>query len=123
MNGYTRATQLGKVTLEQLSNSMGPILPLAKNIGISFADVAGAMSTMTNAGIPANVAATSLRFLMQSLENPTLKARNAMTAMGLSSVAVGNEMKMSLPGGFRYDLQGGTESGPRGVSTIQPRHE
>jgi TP901 family phage tail tape measure protein len=114
MNGYTRATQLGKVTLEQLSNSMGPILPLAKNIGISFADVAGAMATMTNAGIPANVAATSLRFLMQSLENPTLKARNAMDAMGLSSVAVGNEMKVSLPGALDMIYKAALKAGPEG---------
>jgi TP901 family phage tail tape measure protein len=114
MNGYTRATQLGKVTLEQLSNSMGPILPLAKNIGISFADVAGAMATMTNAGIPANVAATSLRFLMQSLENPTLKARNAMDAMGLSSVAVGNEMKVSLPGALDMIYKAALRAGPEG---------
>lgn len=114
MNGYTRATQLGKVTLEELSRSMGPILPLAKNVGISFSDVAGAMSTMTNAGIPANVAATSLRFLMQSLENPTLKARNAMDAMGLSSVAVGNEMKVSLPGALEMVYKAALRAGPEG---------
>jgi TP901 family phage tail tape measure protein len=114
MNGYTRATQLGKVTLEQLSNSMGPILPLAKNVGISFADVSGAMATMTNAGIPATVAATSLRFLMQSLENPTLKARNAMDAMGLSSVAVGNEMKVSLPRALEMIYKAALKAGPEG---------
>ncbi len=90
MNGYTRAVQLGKITLEELSNSMGPLLPLAKNLGISFADVAAAMSTMTNAGIPAQRAATSLRFMFQSLENPTKKASTAMTEFGLNTVAEGS---------------------------------
>jgi TP901 family phage tail tape measure protein len=114
MNGYTRATQLGKITLEQLSTSMGPILPLAKNIGISFADVAGAMSTMTNAGIPAAQSATSLRFLFQSLEVPTTKAKNAMDSMGLSSVAVGNELKKSLPGALEMIYKAALRAGPEG---------
>ncbi len=114
MNGYTRATQLGKLTLEQLSTSMGPLMPLAKNLGISFNDVAGAMSTMTNANIPANVAATSLRFLMQSLENPTHKAKDAMAAMGLNSIAVGNELKTSLPGALDMIYKAALKAGPEG---------
>jgi len=114
MNGYTVAVQRGKITLEELSNSMGPLLPIAKNLGISFADVAGAMSTMTNAGIPATRAATSLRFMMASLENPTAKAKNAMTEFGLSSVAVANEMKISLPGALQMVIDAAKKAGPEG---------
>src|SRR6266571_6785006 len=84
MNGYTRAVQLGRLSLEQLSTSMGPLLPLAKNLGIHFQDVAAAMSTMTNAGVPVERAATSLRFMFQSLENPTKKATTAMQEWGLN---------------------------------------
>ena len=114
MNGYTRAVQLGKITLEELSNSMGPLLPLAKNLGISFADVAAAMSTMTNAGIPAQRAATSLRFMFQSLENPTKKASTAMTEFGLNTVAVANEMKKSLPGALQMIYDAAKRAGPEG---------
>jgi len=67
MNMYTRATQLGQLTLEQLSTSMSPLLPLAANLGVHIYDVAAAMSTMTNALIPADRAATSLRFMFQSI--------------------------------------------------------
>src|SRR6266568_2810214 len=114
MNGYTRAVQLGKITLEELSNSMGPILPLAKNLGISFADVAAAMSTMTNSGIPAARAATSLRFLFQSLENPTKKAGDAMKMWGLNSIALANEMKKSLPGALQMVYNAAKRAGPEG---------
>src|SRR6266516_3955910 len=114
MNGYTRAVQLGKITLEELSQSMGPILPLAKNLGISFADVAAAMSTMTNAGIPAERAATSLRFLFQSIENPTHKAADAMKLWGLNSVALANEMKKSLPGALQMVYDAAKRAGPEG---------
>jgi TP901 family phage tail tape measure protein len=114
MNGYTQAVRFGRGTLEELSTSMGPILPLAKNLGISFADVAAAMSTMTNAGIPAERSATSLRFLFQSLEVPTTKAKNAMASMGLSSVAVGNELKVSLPGALEMIYKAAMRAGPEG---------
>lgn len=114
MNGYTRATQLGKITLEELATSMGPILPLAQNIGLKFADVAAAMSTMTNAGIPAARAATSLRFLFQSLENPTKKAQTAMTEFGLSSIKLGNELKVSLPGALQMVYDAAKKAGPEG---------
>ncbi len=36
MNGLTRATQLGKLTLEQLSTALSPILSTAANLGIHF---------------------------------------------------------------------------------------
>jgi len=114
MNGYTRAVQLGKITLEELSNAMGPILPIAKNLGVSFADVAAAMSTMTNAGVPAQRAATSLRFMFQSLENPTKKASTAMTEFGLNTVAVANEMKKSLPGALQMIYDAAKRAGPEG---------
>lgn len=114
MNGYTVAVQRGKITLEELSNTMGPLLPLAKNYGISFSDIAGAMSTMTNAGIPAARAATSLRFMMASIENPTAKAEKAMKSFGLSSVGVANEMKTSLPGALQMVYNAALKAGPEG---------
>src|SRR6266700_2818707 len=114
MNMFTRATQLGKLTLEQLSNSMGPLLPIARNLGIHIQDVAAAMSTMTNANIPADRAATSLRFLFQSLENPTKKATAAMVDMGLNTVAVANEMKTSLPAALQMIWDAAKQAGPQG---------
>src|SRR6266568_2292920 len=114
MNGLTRATQLGKLTLEQLSTALSPILSTAANLGIHFSDLAAAMSTMTNAGVPAERAATSLRFLMQSLENPTKKATTAMQAMGLNTVAVGEEMKKSLPGALEMIYKAALKAGPEG---------
>src|SRR6266568_1694272 len=114
MNGYTRAVQLGKLSLEQLSTSMGPLLPLAKNLGIHFQDVAAAMSTMTNAGVPVERAATSLRFMFQSLENPTKKATTAMTDFGLNTVAVADEMKKSLPGALQMIYDAAKKAGPEG---------
>ncbi len=114
MNGLVKAVSLGRVSLQDLSVTMGPIEPVAHGMGISFADLAAAMSTQTNAAIPAARAATGLRFMMQALEVPTKKARDAMTEWGLSSVAVADEMKVSLPGALQMIYDAAKKAGPEG---------
>src|SRR6185312_16203508 len=114
MNGLITTVAHGKITLQDLSTAMGPILPIAHNLGISFSDLSAAMATQTNAGIPAERAATGLRFTMQALENPTKKAKDAMTAMGLNSVTVADEMKKSLPGALQMLYDAALKAGPAG---------
>jgi TP901 family phage tail tape measure protein len=114
MNGLIFAVAHGKITLQDLATAMGPIDPIAQHLGVSFSDMAAAMTTQTNAMIPARIAATGLRFLMQGLENPTKKATDAMTAMGLNSVAVAEEMKVSLPNALEMIYNAALKAGPAG---------
>lgn len=114
MNGLIRAVQLGKITLQQLAVAMGPIDPIAKSVGVSFSDLAAAMTTQTNAMVPAQRAATGLRFMMLALENPTEKAKAAMAALGLNSVDVALEMKKSLPGALQLIYDTAKKAGPEG---------
>ncbi len=114
MNGLIMAVSRGRITLQDLSTAMGPIEPVAHAMGISFADLAAAMSTQTNAAIPAARAATGLRFMMQALEVPTSKAKKAMVEWGLSSVAVADEMKVSLPGALQMIYDAAKKAGPEG---------
>src|SRR5205085_944396 len=114
MNGLITAVSLGKITLQNLAVAMGPIDPIAQQLGVHFQDLAAAMSTQTNAMIPAERAATGLRFMMLALENPTKKARDEMTKLGLDSVAVANEMKVSLPGALQMIYDAAKKAGPEG---------
>jgi len=114
MNGLITAVSLGRITLQNLSTAMGPIEPVAHAMGISFADLAAAMSTQTNAAIPAARAATGLRFMMQALEVPTSKASAAMKKWGLDTVAVADEMKVSLPGALQMIYDAAKKAGPEG---------
>ncbi len=114
MNGLIKAVSLGRVSLQDLSVTMGPIEPVAHAMGISFADLAAAMSTQTNAAIPAARAATGLRFMMQALEVPTSKASAAMKKWGMDTVAVADEMKVSLPGALQMIYDAAKKAGPEG---------
>src|SRR5712672_368788 len=49
MNGLIAAVQQGKISLKDLAVSMGPVDPIAQSLGISFNDMAAAMTTQTNA--------------------------------------------------------------------------
>jgi TP901 family phage tail tape measure protein len=87
----------GKTTMDQLSASLANILPVASSFGVSLGDTSAAMATMTGEGVPAAQAATYLRQTLSSLENPTTKAADALTSIGLKSSDVAAEMKKSLP--------------------------
>src|SRR5258708_905801 len=114
MNGRISAGAHGKITLKDLAVAMGPIDPIGQQLGIHMQDVAAAMTTQTNAMIPAARAATGLRFMMQGLENPTKKARDEMAAMGLDSIKVADEMKVSLPLALQMIYDSAKKAGPEG---------
>jgi len=88
MNGLIVTVQNGKTTLQELSASMGRVLPIASAMGISFPQVAGAIDTMTNAGMSSNIAATNLAHVLVALQSPSGIAVNSMNAVGLSAQQV-----------------------------------
>src|ERR1700683_2690520 len=60
----------GKTTVDALTSSLGRIMPLAANYGVSMQTVLGAMATMTNTGLTAKMASTELVNMLSSIESP-----------------------------------------------------
>lgn len=114
MDGLISVVSHGKITLEDLSTKMSAILPIAAEFGISFKDIASAMSVQTNAGLDAAKSATGLQSVMVNLENPTAKASKAMKEFGVDGTAVADEMKVSLPGAFQMLIDAALKVGPMG---------
>lgn len=88
MNGLIAAVQNGKTNLQDLASSMGAVLPIASSLGISFPQVAGAMDTMTNAGMSSRQAAMNLAHVLLSLSAPSGVAVKSMKEVGLSAQGV-----------------------------------
>ncbi len=88
MNGLIATVSSGKTTLQELSGSMGAVLPIASALHVSFPQVAGALATMTNAGMSARQAAQNLAHVLLSLESPTDVSVKSMMAVGLSAQQV-----------------------------------
>ncbi len=88
MNGLIVTVQNGKTTLQELSSSMGAVLPIASALHISFPQVAGAIDTMTNAGMTSRQAAMNLAHVLVALQAPSGVAVDSMHAVGLSAQQV-----------------------------------
>jgi len=93
----------GKMTMQDLASSLSSVLPIAASYKISFAQVGGALATMTSMGVSARQGAQDLAFAMRSLGNPTSVATNEMSEFGISSTAVSSKLgKLGLTGTISY---------------------
>lgn len=79
------AVRAGKSEPDELAGSMGRVLPIAANLGVTFDQVAGAMAAMSLTGTNADEAATQLRGILNGLLKPSKQAEEALAGVGLSS--------------------------------------
>ncbi|MBT4147036.1 MAG: phage tail tape measure protein, partial [Gammaproteobacteria bacterium] len=77
--------RLGKTTMDELSFSLGNVLPVAKSAGLSFDSVGAAMASLTANGIDTAVSTTALRGAIVALTAPTDGARIAMESAGIEA--------------------------------------
>lgn len=89
----TEAVRLGKLEPEALAQSMGMVLPLASNLGVSFAEVGAAMAGMSKTGTDASTAATQLRQILSTVAKPTSQADEALAEMGMSAAGIREQIK------------------------------
>jgi TP901 family phage tail tape measure protein len=76
----------GKTDIEQLSKQMGDILTIAKSAGVSFEEVASAVSAVTAAGQPTALAMTAVRASIQELVAPSKELAMVLNDLGIESV-------------------------------------
>ena len=75
----------GSAEAPEFAGALGNVIGSAAQIGASFADVTAAIAAMTNVGIGAEEAVTSLNQVFVSLFKPTKEAEEALADMGLSA--------------------------------------
>lgn len=89
----TAAIQDGAAEASDFAGVIGFVVPVAASLGVSFDQVAAALSAMTQVGISADTAATNLGQVMAALQKPTVEAEKAMEGLGLSSAGLRTELK------------------------------
>lgn len=75
--------RLGKTTMTELGASLGQVLPFAKSMNLSLADVGASMATLTASGVNTTEATTALRAAIQALSAPSEGAKTAMAQAGI----------------------------------------
>lgn len=87
-NELVKASGLSKTTFQEFSDSLSNVVPLASQLHVSFAQIAGAEATLTQHGTSAQESTQELNNLLRNLSGANGVAVNAMNQLGLSSVKV-----------------------------------
>jgi hypothetical protein len=87
-NQMVTAVGRGKMTMQDLASSLSTVLPIAARAHISFAQVGGAVATMTGMGMSARQATQDLAATIRAILHPSAEASQEMRAMGLNALDV-----------------------------------
>jgi TP901 family phage tail tape measure protein len=87
------AVREGKAEAAELAATMGAVLPLASELGVTFDQVAATQAAMTKTGTNAAEAATQLKSIMAGLIKPSKQAEEQLRAMGTSSSEMRKKIK------------------------------
>lgn len=74
--------KLGKLNMNQLAGSIGTILPVAKQAGVSFDEVATAMAFLTKRGLSSDRAATAFRATLLRIISATDEQKRKAKELG-----------------------------------------
>jgi hypothetical protein len=117
MNQMLQTVSQGKMTFQELAGSLSAVLPIAAANKVSYADVGGALATMTSMGVSAQQGTQNLAFVIRGLANPTSVATNEMSMFGISSTDVSSKLgQRGLTGTIEYLSNAVTQKmGPSGL--------
>lgn len=87
------AVKVGKIEADQLAGTMGRVIPVASQMGVSFDQAAAAMASMSTIGMDADEAATSLQAILSGLLKPSQQGAKALQSVGLSFSGLRAEIK------------------------------
>lgn len=93
---FAAACNNSQLDVNSLSNAMSIAAPIFNAAGYSVNDAALYMGVMANAGIEANVAATSLKTGLSRLVSPTSEGAAMMEKLGISITNTDGSMKDSV---------------------------
>jgi TP901 family phage tail tape measure protein len=88
MNALIVTESSGKMRMQDLTTSLGNVLPLAATLGVAFPQIGAAIAVMTNANMTARRATQNLNFELRALSAPSAVAVKAMESVGLSAQQV-----------------------------------
>lgn len=123
-DAFFSAQKAGKTTVEELSNAIGTIAPLAKSLGISYQEVLAAQATLTKAGISTDEATTALKGLFTALQNPAQGAKDKIAELneelGINIPKSASELKKVGLGNALRDINVAAEANEDAIAEILP---
>lgn len=81
---FFTSTLIGKQTIDSLGQSMGQVVGIAANFGVSFEELSAAISTLTAKGMETSEAITAVKGVITTIVSPSQEAAKAADALGLT---------------------------------------
>lgn len=106
----------GKTTVEELSSSLGKVVPLASSLGVSFDELVAGTAALTKGGIGTAESVTGLRAVLASVAKPTKEASDLANNLGIEFNTAGLQSKGLA--GFVADLVDKTDGSEDALSTL-----
>jgi len=88
----TAIVREGNLEAESLAPTLGRIVGIGSQLGISFKELGANIATFTRLGVPAEEAVVGLRGVMTSFLKPTQDAEKALATIGLTSEDLRNKV-------------------------------
>lgn len=82
-----KTIDVGRVTGEELAGSLGKILPIASQLGVSLDEVLSGIATLTIQGLSAEEAVTRLNNVFIRLIKPAGELQTALDKLGVTSIS------------------------------------
>lgn len=78
-----QTVNLGVITMDELAQGMGMVLPTAASLGVSIEDLGAAIATMTRRGVDPALTMTSLNQVMMQFLSPSAEAKKLAAELGI----------------------------------------
>ena len=79
----------GKTTIQELSNSVGKVAPLAAQVGVSFDELTASVAALTKGGIKTTESVTGIRAILAAVAKPTSEASDLAEKLGINFTVAG----------------------------------
>lgn len=80
-----RTVDLGQITFEEISTTIGRLIPFADSLGISLNELLAGMTTLSGVTGDANEVSTQFRSIMGAIVKPTQDMMDVLTALGFAT--------------------------------------
>lgn len=87
------AVREGKLSSEELASSIGQVIPIASNMGVTFNEVGATLAAMSRTGTNAATASMQLKNILTMLLKPSKEGADTLAEMGLSSEMLQKKIK------------------------------
>ena len=105
---------------EDLAGSIGKVVPVASQMGVSIEEVGASMAVMTRIGLNADEAATALRGTLLAIMNPAAQSATALAKIGKSAASLRQEIKTKGLAATLVDLMEALEGDDEALAAIIP---